>query len=130
MISDIESKVAVFTREDDRLNLVQTISGHHSEESSIIDGSSEKATLEEPVDVSFVGISIYICCFRTGLKLCSNIAFALRYSQEMQKVYIAIGFKPKSSKEMLPKYSFKRNACPLCNPSTGVDANCWIRNTF
>ena len=101
-----------------------------SQESSIIDRSPEKATLKEPVGVSFVGISIYICCFRTGLKLCSNIAFALRYSQEMQKVYIAIGFKPKSSKEMLPKYSFKRNACPLCNPSTGVDANCWIRNTF
>ena len=66
----------------------------------------QQRLLEEPLGISFVGSSLYICCFRTGLKLCSHTAFALRYCQEVQKVYIAIGFKPKTSKEILPKHSF------------------------
>ena len=47
----------------------------------------QQRLLEEPLGISFVGSSLYICCFRTGLKLCSHTAFALRYCQEVQKVY-------------------------------------------
>ena len=78
----------------------------HPEDNTIVDGSTAEATLEEPLGISFVGSSLYICCFRTGLKLCSHTVFALRHCQEVQKVYIAIGFKPKTSKEILPKHSF------------------------
>ena len=69
------------------------------EELPAVEGSSRKTTLDHPLGVAFSGTtsSLYICCFKSGLKFCTATAFALRYCQEVQKLYLAIGYKKKIS---------------------------------
>ena len=62
--------------------------------------------MEEPLGVAFVRTSLYKCCFRSGLKFQTGTSFAARFCEEVHKIYVAVGYKPRS-KEVLPQYSFR-----------------------
>ena len=96
-VSDrLNGKINIFKRDDVIFKLIDTV-GVQSDK--MIEGDSTKATLEEPFGVEFLGEAIYICCHRTGLKLHSDTRFALQYCQEVEKLYIADGFKIQETEE-------------------------------
>ena len=72
------------------------------ESDRIMDGATSKATLQKPIGVEFIGEAMYICCYKSGLKLFTYTRLAIEYCKQVEKIYLACGYKASEDEEQVP----------------------------
>lgn len=83
-ISDpAKGQVHVFKYEND-LIYMDSLGNAESEGS---EGRTQLSSFEEPIGLTYVGESLYTCCFGCGLKLTTNTDFAQNYCDMIEKLY-------------------------------------------
>ena len=92
-ISDREEGcVRIYEKNGDLFELLDTLGDPDAEYS--MDGASDIVLLEEPLGTTFPeDNTMYICCYRGGLKLYTGTSFAIDYCREVDKLYLAAGYE-------------------------------------